>query len=93
MVDMLPQRVAETNGGGADDLAMAGDIRERYAGDDSLTAGRQIVKIPAALGLSCTPPRYHNGVLDRAEGFKEKCGEGRLAIGPQVANLPHKHAR
>jgi hypothetical protein len=43
MVDVLPQRVAETNGGGADDLAMAGDIRERYAGDDSLTASRQIV--------------------------------------------------
>src|SRR4029077_3786721 len=49
MVDMLAQRVAKTNGGGADDLAMAGDVGQRHPSNYPLAAGRQVIKISAVL--------------------------------------------
>src|SRR5437879_13709305 len=49
MVDVLAQRVAKTNGGGTDDLTVAGDVGQRHPSNDSLAAGRQIIKISAAL--------------------------------------------
>jgi hypothetical protein len=58
MVDVLPQRVTETYGGEADDFPMTGDVRERYAGDDALAAGRQIVKVPATRRRMQRAARY-----------------------------------
>jgi hypothetical protein len=41
VIDMRAQRVAQADGGGTDDLAMAGDIGQSYAGNDSLATGGQ----------------------------------------------------
>src|SRR5579863_1081125 len=49
MVDMLAQRVAKTNGGGTDDLPVAGDVGQRHPSNYPPAARRQVVKISAAL--------------------------------------------
>src|SRR5438132_14370495 len=47
VIDILPQRVVQTDSGGADRFPVTGHVRECYPGDDSVAANRQIIDVAA----------------------------------------------
>src|SRR5258707_3011184 len=50
VIHMLAQGMMQTDGGGADRLPVTGDVRQNYAGNHAIAAGRDIVKVAAARG-------------------------------------------
>ena len=48
LLHMLPQRIAQTDGGGADRFPMAGYIREHHPRNHSLAASRHVIDISTA---------------------------------------------
>ena len=47
VIDILPQRVVQTDSGGVDRFPVTGHVCECYPGDDSVAANRQIIDVAA----------------------------------------------